>query len=208
METKQCSKCGVFKSQTDFYKAKNNYDNLQSFCKECDHQRKRQQYARKQQGLVKQSPIESKKLREQGLAKCPHCKETKSLQQEFSQNIQSHTGFASHCKICCKIIAKERPPEEKHRYYMNDREKIRDRKLRHSFGISLKEYQELLKQQGGVCAVCGGTDKEKNLAVDHDHKTGRIRGLLCGRCNPALGFCQDSPEILKKLIDYLNQTKE
>lgn len=62
----------------------------------------------------------------------------------------------------------------------------------------------MLEKQNGVCAICGHKDKKKSLAVDHDHKTGKIRGLLCGRCNPALGFIQESTELIKQLLKYLN----
>lgn len=63
----------------------------------------------------------------------------------------------------------------------------RDRKLKQKFGISLEVYESLLEAQNGVCAICGEADPQKALAVDHDHDTGRIRGLLCTPCNRSLG---------------------
>ena len=70
------------------------------------------------------------------------------------------------------------------------------------------EYQQKLEQQNGVCAICFGTDTGKSLAVDHDHVTGQIRGLLCGRCNPAIGYLRDSAELARKVANYLEQYKE
>jgi hypothetical protein len=76
--------------------------------------------------------------------------------------------------------------------------------LKAKYGIDYVEYKRILKSQNGVCAICGGLNKCHNtLAVDHDHLTGRIRGLLCSRCNIAIGGARDSITILQKCIDYL-----
>ena len=64
------------------------------------------------------------------------------------------------------------------------------------------EYKEMLESQGGVCAICGAMPKGR-LAVDHDHATGQVRGLLCSPCNVALGFLRDDPIRLKAAIAYL-----
>ena len=73
-------------------------------------------------------------------------------------------------------------------------------------GLRSEEYDELLNIQNGVCAGCGATEfngKSYHLAVDHDHETGTIRGLLCLKCNRILGLAQDNPDLLRKLADYL-----
>ena len=75
-------------------------------------------------------------------------------------------------------------------------------------GISLVEYNELFERQEGKCAICGIHEDQlskKGLAIDHDHVTNKVRGLLCGNCNRALGFFKDDIEILKKAVDYLQQ---
>lgn len=69
-------------------------------------------------------------------------------------------------------------------------EQERELRLKYKFGLTLDQYNEMLAAQGGVCAMCGGLDPIRNLAVDHDHKTGAIRGLLCGTCNTALGVVE------------------
>jgi hypothetical protein len=74
--------------------------------------------------------------------------------------------------------------------------------LRH-YGITLEHYKSKLKEQNGVCAICLRQDSYFSLAVDHNHKTGKIRGLLCSQCNLALGKFNDNPEILNKAIIYL-----
>lgn len=70
---------------------------------------------------------------------------------------------------------------------------------------AIVEYQKLFDKQKGLCAICNTPEnnKRKRLAVDHDHSTGKVRGLLCDRCNRGLGYFKDSPELLHKGINYL-----
>ncbi|MBT3328150.1 MAG: hypothetical protein HN396_18150 [Gemmatimonadales bacterium] len=85
----------------------------------------------------------------------------------------------------------------------------RERNLRRVHGLSVDEYAGLLVAQGGVCAVCGELEKSvlhgevKRMAVDHDHVSGEIRGLLCSRCNTALGLLNDDVDILAMAQVYL-----
>jgi hypothetical protein len=78
--------------------------------------------------------------------------------------------------------------------------------LQRFYGITLEQYNEMFEKQGGVCAICGakpskvnGT-KKKHLHVDHDHKTGKVRGLLCVTCNVKLGFMEKYYEKAKKYL--------
>ncbi len=96
------------------------------------------------------------------------------------------------------------------RHLKNKRKNQRQYTLRTKFGISLEEYTKILAQQNGCCAICHkapiGDDRYregKNLAVDHDHITNKVRGLLCDLCNRALGQFQDSPEFLRRAADYV-----
>ncbi len=76
--------------------------------------------------------------------------------------------------------------------------------LKIRYGISLSKYKEILAEQGGVCACCGGVNENgKNLSVDHDHDTGVIRGLLCNTCNVAIGYAGDSAAALLKMAQYI-----
>lgn len=66
---------------------------------------------------------------------------------------------------------------------------------------------EMLAAQGGTCAICGKEcDIHRNLAVDHDHESGKVRGLLCQNCNVGLGHFKDNPALLQQAIDYLRRT--
>jgi hypothetical protein len=74
------------------------------------------------------------------------------------------------------------------------------------YGITIAEYDEMFASQGGCCAICGGSTRER-LHVDHDHETGQVRMLLCRRCNMMLGHSTDDPELLEAAADYLRMHK-
>ena len=108
---------------------------------------------------------------------------------------------------------KQRPEVKK-----KDRDRIKDLRrnghfLKEKYGISLEEYDGLLYEQGGGCAICGREDSSRKdrvqtkfpLCVDHDHKTGIIRGLLCDECNRGLGAFKDNPELLTIAAHYLQE---
>lgn len=83
-------------------------------------------------------------------------------------------------------------------------EKYRKWSLRAKYGISLEDYEAMLKVQGNVCAMCKQPSK-KTLAVDHDHETGKVRGLLCSDCNLLLGKFGDLETVLTAAIEYLRR---
>ena len=92
-----------------------------------------------------------------------------------------------------------------------NRDHYRDSDLRKSFGITLDHYNGMLAEQNGVCSICDQPERSmrgenvKLLAVDHCHSTGKIRELLCSKCNPMLGYAGDSPELLEKAAAYLRK---
>jgi len=106
------------------------------------------------------------------------------------------------------------------KYYEQNREKRkidpkkrREYSVRHQFGLSLEELDGLTQRQGNKCAACGASaPRGKSLSVDHDHtccdgnaSCGKcVRGLLCQRCNTFLGFVDDDPEFIKRMIEYID----
>jgi hypothetical protein len=88
-------------------------------------------------------------------------------------------------------------------------DKVRDLALRYKYGITLEEYEGILAAQGGGCAICESvTPRYKGRVifhVDHDHATGKVRGLLCHPCNMVLGYVVDSVEMLQRSIQYLER---
>jgi hypothetical protein len=94
-------------------------------------------------------------------------------------------------------------------------EQAKSHSLKSQYGIGMDEYRALSEAQNGVCAICKNTetslDKDggpRLMPVDHDHITGKVRGLLCTACNRALGMFKDSPELLRSAINYLEKNKE
>lgn len=81
--------------------------------------------------------------------------------------------------------------------------------LSYTYNITRKEYDLLLQKQNSKCAICQRErdTMKKRLAVDHDHKTGKVRGLLCNNCNSALGNFRDSIQILRTAVKYLKEFK-
>lgn len=79
--------------------------------------------------------------------------------------------------------------------------------LKKNYGISLAEYDSLLNEQGGRCAICSQEDEWFSLAVDHCHDKKHVRGLLCSQCNRGLGLFKDRPELLEAAAKYLRNPK-
>ena len=86
------------------------------------------------------------------------------------------------------------------------REIERARSLKKNYGISIAAYESLLKRQRGVCAICQKGPHKRRLDVDHDHATGKVRGLLCTNCNNGLGRFLDSTLLLSAAKKYLRNT--
>lgn len=117
------------------------------------------------------------------------------------------------------LRAKERDPErfridgnlraKRHRDKLPSEERARrarEGNLRKCYGFGIEQYNQLLMIQRGVCAICATTSHGKRLHVDHDHATGKVRGLLCGPCNTALGGFRNNPDHLASAIRYLQRT--
>ena len=145
------------------------------------------------------------------MIRCSGCKVDKQ-EDEFHRNSTRKSGRASFCKPCAieyqkkyrvqnheSLIAKQR------QRYTPEQRAAMDRKR--MYGISNEDYQALLDAQGGVCAICHNPCVSgKRLAVDHNHETGVVRGLLCTRCNPGIGYFQDDLALMHRAMAYLERT--
>jgi len=77
-------------------------------------------------------------------------------------------------------------------------------RLKKRYGLTLAQYNDMLASQGGVCAICRRQcESGRNLAVDHDHRTGEVRGLLCRLCNQAIGQFRDNPITIWRALEYV-----
>jgi hypothetical protein len=108
--------------------------------------------------------------------------------------------------------ARKRERSERARFLKNDRRRVRwalepdyrDGERARRYGLSLADYRALQEQQGHACAICRKVTRV--LCIDHCHTTGRVRGLLCRRCNSALGFYADDQRLLRAALAYLQAT--
>lgn len=132
--------------------------------------------------------------------KCSNCELELPLSKFVRRKFNSgNWGYTSWCKPCRNKKSKEDWKDGK----------IRDSVYKRKFGISLKDYDDMLKKQDGKCAICKTKDPEghgkkyKRFSIDHNHETGDVRGLLCVNCNLALGGFKDSIKNLLNAIEYL-----
>lgn len=136
---------------------------------------------------------------------CNTCRVDHPL-SEYTIRRASPDGLCRKCRACCKVYADTRTTRQH-----------RAGDLRYKYGISIEEFEEMLAAQGGACASCGTTEPggKGSFHVDHDHSCcpgqkscGKcIRGLLCGRCNPMIGFALDDPDRLRMGADYLESRR-
>ena len=120
-----------------------------------------------------------------GKKQCLRCKLDKPKQM-FLLNKSTSDGFNGWCKECTKDVI-----------------------LQQKYGISLQKYNDILQQQGHKCAICRTTKAlgpTNEFVVDHDHQTGKVRGLLCNHCNTGLGKLGDTIEALERAIKYLKDS--
>ena len=129
----------------------------------------------------------------EGTKRCTKCGEEKPV-EEFYGRKRAVDGLEPLCRLCKKDYSRS--------YYAPERR--RERALK-GYGLTIDGYGALLASQDCRCWVCGkhDDDEHKCLSVDHDHATGRIRGLLCGKCNRAIGLLGDTPETVLKAYEYL-----
>lgn len=135
---------------------------------------------------------------------CTKCDTSKPF-SDFSPAKQCRDGYRPECKACHNAIEKAR--DKSHRVTITSEYKRRER-LKRIYGITPDDYDLLLAEQGGVCAICKevrswNRREGEVLVVDHDHSTGEVRGLLCHPCNQTLGLMKDNPERLFAAASYL-----
>lgn len=123
---------------------------------------------------------------------------------------------AAICRECERPVRAKGLCEVHYRRDLRERNqdqiKVRDQKknwnLEKNYGLTLDEFKKLEAEQNGTCLVCGSGPNGRyaqNLVVDHNHETGKIRGLLCDTCNRAIGLLGDDPELLEKAASYLRR---
>lgn len=130
---------------------------------------------------------------------CTKCKKMVGLDC-FNKNRLMSDGLADWCKPCVKEYAAS--------YYRKNSKKMllgaRRYSMRRNFNITIEQYESMYRKQNGACAICEKQNLSgKRLAVDHDHKTGKVRGLLCHRCNYGIGYLKDNLNLLRRAFEYV-----
>jgi len=142
---------------------------------------------------------------------CCKCKIEKPT-VDFCKNKTKKDGINSRCRLCAskqtllsRQLHPERVSEQWKRYQKANPEALKSRKLKNRYGIDLVEYNRMFLSQEGCCLICEVHQSKlnKKLSVDHCHNTGRVRGLLCYKCNTIIGLANDNTKTLQSAINYL-----
>lgn len=127
------------------------------------------------------------------LKRCPRC-ETEKESSAFAMNYRNKDSRENYCKIC-------RSEYKKKRYKC---------RLVGKYGITVQDYNRMLIEQDGKCAICKSDDpkgRSANFHIDHCHETRKVRALLCAHCNTAIGLFAENVESLKSAISYIEKHK-
>lgn len=154
---------------------------------------------------------------------CPTCRRLLQV-SEFHKNKRAFDGLYDRCKVCNSAISNQwhRKRAEDPEYRERKNQRARDWRaanqgeqltraykgynLRQLYGITFEHFEEMLAAQGGRCAICSERFRSGfTTHVDHDHATGRVRGILCDACNNGLGRFRDNPEVLQRAARYLER---
>ncbi|MGZ6826061.1 MAG: endonuclease VII domain-containing protein [Mycobacteriales bacterium] len=190
---KTCLDCGISKCLTDFPVATGRVNGRGSYCKVCMRARSKASY-RKRMAEQGKRVIEPEQLAP-GQKRCRDCLAVKPF-EDFPRNKNLKDGRHSYCKTCHNARGKDTVK----RLYGTSR----DYHLRRRYGLQDGEWDEIMLDQGDVCAICR---ESPAVHVDHDHDTGEVRGILCFNCNGGLGQFRDRVDIMRNAIDYLERTR-
>jgi len=172
--------------------------------------------------LQRNGDLIRRKRKKKGDTLCIYCKKEpmhakgycKSCYQRFrATGSPEYKRAATHiCRVPnCKNKATDRGFCDDHQHYIWDDRKAKNGHLERKYQMTIEDYEKMYDEQNGVCKICGQPETKKyngkvvELAVDHCHETGKVRGLLCNKCNVALGGFQDSPTLLASALNYLNR---
>ncbi|MGW5778363.1 endonuclease domain-containing protein [Streptomyces sp. NPDC003863] len=173
-ESKRCVRCGEEKPRTSFAIKRSNLDGLQRECRDC-----MSEYHRERQ-ISRGRRVRPRVEVPDGHKYCQRCGVIKP-HSEWHRNATASDGLSTRCKACRAIEG-------------------RAGHLKRQYGITEAERDQMIADQGGVCVICQEGPAEH---VDHDHRTGKVRGVLCFSCNAALGQFKDRPDVIRRAAAYV-----
>ena len=194
--TKRCRRCGETKPRDQFYR-KDAKGKLKSACKACFNLAKQKQTDCVVCGVeIPAFPYGRKRPRLYCSSECMYTAHNAANRRFWpetracrvcSTDFMAQHGNARYCSKVCKNLAMSLG----------------------IYGLRPADYRRMVDEQGGRCAICGGAPNGNGnrLAVDHDHASGAVRGLLCHGCNAGMGQLKDDPELLRAAADYLERHK-
>lgn len=221
---KECTKCLLTLPEEDFPKEKSRKDGLYPWCRKCLSSHRKERYKKRPRKVIIERKVcslckedkprsayrvykggnlhyrckdcedKEAELKESGLILCTTCDEPKP-KTEFVPS--RHKEVRSQCKDCAR------------EYIKSNKAKIKNNNLIKYYGITLKQYNDLLKKQGYKCAICrrSHTEFKNSLAVDHAHsgtREGAVRGLLCDTCNRFIVWRHENGDLLRAAAEYLD----
>lgn len=134
---------------------------------------------------------------------CNECK-NKQAWERIKNNPEKHEKFLNKRKIW-RDSNSEIIKHKQRKWYHYNNEKVKNSYIKSVYGLTLEEYYNKIEEQNNRCAICGREFKNsKDTYIDHNHTTGEIRGLLCSKCNPAIGLLSENQRILYNAIVYLS----
>ncbi len=177
MAVKVCGGCKRSLEETSFHKSSKTSDGLQSQCKECTRAHQKRWLERRPEKVAEYR--EASRVRMVG--KYATDEDHRETVRQRVRDWRAKVGPEHVAKIQRKQL------------------------LKREYSMTLEQFEAMLATQKGVCALCGKDGGKRGLSVDHDHDTGGIRGLLCTRCNVALGVIGDNIEGVQKVMEYLRK---
>ena len=228
---KTCTTCKMEKPLSEFGKNRSVPGGHDRQCKECVkplakarmrkyHSTDKSRASIKSRGLLFRSRHLSGEMSVSKEKRCPSCGLIKTADQ-FMKNLSTKSGLSVWCKICAHekhTAARKRNMQdpvwramqtERNRRHLAKpgvRDQHKAYQLKYMYGVAAV-YDRLLASQNGGCAICRSNNDGRRLCVDHDHVTENVRGLLCSKCNMAIGLLRDSPDLIRRAATYLDYHK-
>lgn len=195
---KKCPDCNLVKSPLEFTHDSSSSDGLSRLCRVCRGIARRDYKIRntkEYRAEVQQQAELKRRLLAQNQKKCSMCHQVKFL-SEFHRKSDATSTTQSFCKLCGRQSHTRNRKLNPGKEFQQHRRRV--------YGIAPEDFEQVVLNQNKKCAICK-VPFTKTPHLDHDHSTGKIRGVLCGKCNVGLGLFKESPQILVDALLYLNR---
>lgn len=198
---RRCRLCSAVKRDEDFQRCRRTKDGRSNRCKECKTRYERDLYRKKRPPGVESIALTAEQwaaILAAGWLRCRKCLNEKPLDQFARQNMPCRLYYRRICKECQRndVQLLRRHRRTSRRYCCK------------AYGITLEQFETMVSEQKGMCALCCRPLGDMRQTIDHDHDTGAIRGIVHWQCNLVLGHANDDPAVLVRAIRYLAKHKQ